>query len=665
MAGNLLNIGKTGLYAAQAGLATTGHNIANANVTGYSRQTVVQSTNTAQDQGYGFVGSGTQIAEIKRFSDDFLNAQVRSAQAATSALNSYNAQASQVDNLMADTTTGLSPAMQDFFRSVQSMTANAASTPARQAFLSSAESLSSRFQGLNGQLQDIRAGVNGQISSNVTLINSYASQIAKLNDQISTLTNATGNAPNDLLDSRDQLVLDLNKQVKATAMPGDNNTLTVSIGAGQPLVVGAKAFQLAAVQAPGDPSRIEVAYVSGQKTTILAESSVSGGELGGLLDFRSHTLDTAQNALGRMAMVLGATFNAQNHLGQDSTGKLGGDLFAPAAPAFGVNANKLPADPSAPSVVTATLVDPSQLTTSDYQVSFDQATSKFSVQKLSDPHAPPTVLGAYTQPGPQSVVIDGLAFTISGKQQPGDTFLVRPTANGAAQFTVAARSIADIAAAGPIMTLPGAANNGKAKISEGSVDATFPAAAAGFTPSTLTFKGATGELTGFPAGQTVTVTTPGNPATTASYTAGAATIPFVDGASYAFGGVTVAFTGTPADGDKFTVARTALGVNDNRNLLKMGELQTKPILDNHQSTYQSAFAQIVSTIGNKAREVQVNGEASAAMLAQATNVQQSVSGVNLDEEAANLLKYQQAYQAAGKVMQIASTMFDTLLSLGR
>ncbi len=659
MAGNLLNIGKTGLYAAQAGLATTGHNIANANVTGYSRQTVVQSSTTAQDMGYGFVGSGTQVAEIKRFSDEFLNVQVRNAQSATSALNAYNAQASQVDNLIADSTTGLAPSMQDFFKAVQDVSANAASTPSRQAFLSAAETLAARFQGLNGQMQDIRDGVNSQVTSNVTLINSYASQIAKLNDQISTLSNATGNAPNDLLDARDQLVLDLNKQVKATAMKGDNNTVTVSIGAGQPLVVGSKAFQLAATVSPTDPSRVEVGYLNGSKTTILSDASLSGGELGGLLDFRSNTLDPAQNALGRVAMTLAATFNAQNRLGQDASGKMGGDLFAPAPPAAGINKNTMPPDAANPSTVTATLVDPSQLTTSDYLVSYDQVQGAFTVKTLADPNKPPVTLPAYTQPGPQTAVIDGLSFSISGQQVAGDAFVVRPTANGAHQFAVAAKSIADIAAAGPMLANVAAGNRGAAKVSEGTVDASFTGV---FPPATLKFEAATGELSGFPNGATVNVTVAG---VTTPYLAGTDTIPFTDGASYTFNGATVSFNGKPVDQDKFTVGRTPPGGADNRNLLAMGQLQSKPIIDNGSATYQSAFAQIVSTVGNKAREVQVNGEASAAMLAQATSVQQSVSGVNLDEEAANLLKYQQAYQAAGKVMQIASTLFDTLLSLGR
>jgi flagellar hook-associated protein 1 FlgK len=660
MAGNLLNIGKTGLFAAQAGLATTGHNIANANVAGYSRQLVVQSSTTAQDVGYGFIGSGTQVADIKRYSDEFLNVQVRNAQSTTSALASYNAQITQVDNLLANTTSGLSPAMQDFFKSVQDLSANAASTPSRQNFLSSAEALAARFQGINGQLEEMRSGVNSQITSNVTLINSYATQIAKLNDQISALSNATGHAPNDLLDQRDQIVLDLNKQIKATAMRGDNNTITVSIGSGQPLVVGNKSFELAVTPAAGDRTRLEVGYVTGTKVTQLSAASLGGGELGGLLDFRSTTLDNAQNSIGRVAIAMAFSFNTQHRMGQDSAGNLGGDLFKVAPVSISPNMNTAPPDSPA-SDVTAQVYDPSLLTTSDYKVEYSDADGAYTITRLSDRNI--TTLPAYTQPGPQVAQKDGLNFTITGNEVSGDAFLVRPTINGAAQFAVVPRQVGDIAAASPVIIGPVQGNKGGAVVSEGSVNAKFLPPNPAFTPATIKYEAATNELSGFTAGQTVDVTVAG---VKTSYTAGTApVIPFVAGASYEFGGVTMSFRGLPVDGDQFTVKRNSGGVGDNRNMVMMGDLAAKPLLDGNKSTFQSGFAQLVSSVGNKAREVQVNGLASEAMLARSTEVQQSVSGVNLDEEASNLLKYQQAYQAAGKVMQIASTLFDTLLSLGR
>ena len=658
MAGDLLNIGKSGLFAAQAGLATTGHNISNASVAGYSRQTVIQASAAGQDVGYGFIGSGTQVTDIQRFSDAFLNAQLRAAQSTSSALTAYGAQASQIDNMLADSTSGLSPALQDFFKSVQDVSAAAGSSTSRQAFLSSADSLATRFQGMSSQLNDIKTGVNTQITANVASINSYATQIAKLNEQIGALS-SSGSMPNDLMDTRDQLMLELNKHVKATATPGSNNTMTVTIGSGQPLVVGNRAYQLAAVNTPNDPSRTAVAYVSGDRTTLLADSSLTGGELGGLMDFRSSTLDGAQNALGRVAITLAAAFNDQQALGQTSTGQLGGKLFADAKPLVLGNTNPV-SDPVSPTTVDVKVSDASKLTTSDYKVDYDAANGRFSVTRLSDKQK--TDMPAYTQPGPQTIDVDGLSFTVSGKQIAGDSITVRPTVNGASDFKLLTHDVNAIAAAAPVMSASTIGNKGSVKVGDASVDKTFLATAATFAPSTLTYKVNTNELSGFAAGQVVTVKTA---AGSTAYTAGTDTIPYVDGATYSFDGVSMSMAGTPIDGDSFTVKRTTVGGNDNRNMVLMGQVQSTKVLDNGSATLQGAFAQLVGTVGNKTREVQVTNAAATASLAQVTASQQSVSGVNLDEEAANLLRYQQAYQAAGKVMQVASTLFDTLLSLGR
>ncbi len=219
---------------------------------GYNRQVVVQATGPMLDTGVGFLGTGTQVSQIKRYSDEFLNVQVRNAQASKSGLESYHAQISQIDNMLADQTAGLSPSLQSFFKGVQDMAANRASVPSRQAMLSGAETLATRFQALDTRLGEIREGVNSTIEASVTMINSYANQIADLNDKIGTFAAAQQHAPNDLLDKRDQLVMELNTHVKATVTPGDNNSVTVSIGSGQPLGVGQRAFQLAAAKSPTD-----------------------------------------------------------------------------------------------------------------------------------------------------------------------------------------------------------------------------------------------------------------------------------------------------------------------------------------------------------------------------------------------------------------------------
>lgn len=645
----LLAIGKTGLYAAQAALNTTGHNITNANVAGYSRQVVVQATNAALDTGVGFQGTGTNISQIKRYSDNFLNTQVRTAQASVSGLESYYSQIKQIDNLLADSTSGLSPALQNFFSGVQDMAANGASVPSRQAMLSSAESLATRMQSLDARLGEIRNGVNSQIEASVTTINTYAGQIAKMNDQIGNYASSAQRPPNDLLDQRDQLVLELNKFVKATVTPGDNNSYTISIGNGQPLVVGQDSYKLATMASPTDLSRVEVGYQLGDKVSVLPDGALSGGELGGMLEFRTNSLDKAQSQLGKIAIGMAFEFNAQHKLGLDQNGNPGKDFFnvAPAYVAKSINNS-----PSSTAEMTAKVVDPSKLADTDYQIKFDG--QNYKVMSLTDKNTTTVTPNA---DGSATLTLGGVEMTFAGSAREGDTFLVRPTINGANDFKVLATDVSQIAAAAPISTSAPLTNTGTGKVSEGKVDSNF--LAGGMTlPVTLSI-GEDGAVTGFPAGVAVTVTdASGKPVP-------AGDLAFKDGATYSFGGVSITLNGKPNAGDQFTVAANAGGVGDTRNIAALGQLQTKNIFNGGTATLQSSYAQMVSEVGNKTREVQLNAQAGNALLEQSVGAQADVSGVNLDEEAANLMKYQQAYQASSKVMQIAGTIFDTLLSIAR
>jgi flagellar hook-associated protein 1 FlgK len=644
---SLLTIGRSGLYAAQAALSTTGHNITNANVAGYSRQTVVQETSIAMGGSYGFIGTGTQIAEVKRYSDEFLNAQVRTAQSASSGLDAYQAQITQIDNLLSDTTSGLSPALQDFFSAVQNLTGDRAGVPSRGALLSTADTLAARFQAMDGRMEEIRTGVNTQLTTSVNLINTYGSQIAELNDRIGKLSAGDAhNLPNDLLDQRDQLVMELNKQVKATVMAGDNNSLTVSIGTGQPLVVGAQAFQLTASNSATDQTRITIGYVTANKIAPLPEAALSGGALGAVLEFRTKTLDMAQNSLGRIAIGLAASVNAQHHLGLDANGNPGGDMFTIPAAQVTKNINN---NQTNTAVINATISDPTKLTTSDYKVVFDG--TDYNVFRLSDNQK--TVIASNPQ------TIDGIDFDISGSAAAGDNFLVRPTVGGAANFKVALTDQSQIAAAAPIATSVPLTNKGTGKIGAGSIDKTFLSAPPTL-PLTLTLAddGTTKTVTGFPDAVVMTINGKAQPSIPAGDP-----VPFVDGATYTSAGISISLNGAPVAGDTFKIeANTGLG--DTRNASLLGDLQSKNILDGGTATYQSAYAHLVSEVGNKTREVQVGAQAMSAQLEQAQSAANNVSGVNLDEEAANLMKYQQAYQAAGKVMQVADTIFNALLQIG-
>lgn len=639
MASNILGVGQSALNAAQTGLVTTGHNIANVNTPGYSRQVIIQGAAPGQDIGVGYVGKGTEVTTVRRIYNEFLSNQVMSSQTSKYAVDSYYAQIKQIDNMLADPTSGVSATMQDFFEGVQDVASNPNAAASRQAMLSSAESLAARFQSAGTRLDELRQGINGQITSSINVINNYAQQLASLNDAIEKAqgTSGDGKPANDLLDQRDQVLSDLSKEVKVSVVK-QGNSYNVFIGSGQALTVGTQIFKLTPAISPDDPTRLQVGYVSNGTTSVLSETSMPGGRLGGLLDFRSNSLDPAQNALGRVATGLAYTFNAQHQVGQDQTGALGGAFFTAGSPIVNANGNN-----TGGAAMTATITNASQLTSSDYRLQRLADTAgpveHYVVTRLSD--------GVQTPFTSLPQTVDGVTLALNPPATPmavGDEFRIQPTVAGASGFGVAIKDTAKIAAAAPIRSAATAANTGTGKVSAGSVNA-LPINANLQQPVTITFTSATTF--------SVTGTGTGNPVGVA-YTAGG---------NITYNGWTVQISGTPASGDSFTIGPNTGGVGDNRNALLLGGLQTSNTLGSE--TYQNAYTHMVSQVGNKTRELEVSGKAEEKMLEAAVTAQQAESGVNLDEEAANLMRYQQAYQAAAKVMQTAGQLFDLLLTLGQ
>lgn len=658
-----LEIGVSGLRAAQIGLSTTGHNITNAATPGFHRQEIAQSANTPLSTGAGFIGTGVNVEAIKRVYDEFLDRQVQTAQTQSSYLDAYSAQISQINNMVADPSAGLSPALQEFFQGVHDVAANPASVPSRQSMISSADALVTRFHTLNQRFEEIRDGINYQVTASVSMINSYARQIAELNSRIVIAQAGSTGSPNDLLDQRDNLIAELNKEINVSVVKQSDGSYNVSMGKGQALVVGNLAYTLTAQPSLDDPSRIDVGYQSWSgQVSFIRQDSLDSGNLGGLLAFRNESLDAAQNALGRIAIGLAQTMNDQHRLGQDLNGDLGGSLFnvmgpggatgAFSVPSAKVVANVKNSDLTPAGLPAVTLSDVSKVTTSDYTLAY--SATGYTLTRLSDK----TVMFANVAL-PQTTT-DGLTIAApTNAPANGDSWLIQPTRNGARDIGVAIQDTAKIAAAAPVLTNASFANLGTAKMSVGSVDVNYLASPLAATV-TLTYKEATGQLFGSTSPMTVTLSN----GSTATYAAGLP-VPYTEGATISFDGISFSITGQPANNDTFTISPNTNGVADNRNALLLVGLQTKNTLAGSTASYQSAFSQLVGSIGIQTRDINVTAQAQASLVAQSQQAQQSLSGVNLDEEAANLLRYQQAYQASGKMMQIASTLFDTLLSLGQ
>ena len=645
MGTNIFNIGQSALNAAQVGISTAGHNIANASTAGYSRQVVVQTTAGAQNYGYGYVGQGTEVSTIKRIYNELLAKQVTNTQSNSSRINTYNAEMSKIDNMLADSSAGLSPVLQDFFSSIHDLTANPSDASTRQAMLSTAQSLANRFHSMGERLGEIRDSVNSQLTSSVNLVNSYASQIAELNDIIEKSVNGNGNPPNDLMDQRDQLIAELSKETKTTVVPQSGGSYNVLIGNGLPLVIGINTLSLTTVKSPTDANRLEVAYKSQTNSTILNGDSLAGGTISGLLQFRANSLDGIQNQLGQIAVALTGTFNTQHALGLDSYGNPGGAFFTMPVPTVAASTAN-----TGTATLSGTITDATAITSSNYRLQYDG--TNYKITRLSDKS-----VQSFTSL-PQT--LDGVTLSATAGMAAGDDFLIKPTANAATTFNLAISDINKIAVGG--YTLSAAANSGNtgsATISTPVTSSTYAASPLS-APFSLTYNSGPNTLTGFPATEAVTVTSGG---TTSTYAAGSP-VTYVSGATVSVAGISFVMSGTPANTDQFTITpNTTIAPGNNQNGLLLAGLQNLGTVNNSSTSYASAFGQIVSSVGNKTRELQVTGAAEEHALSIVTAAQQSESGVNLDEEATNLLRYQQAYQAAGKMMQIASQLFDVLLSI--
>lgn len=639
MGNGIFGIGLSALHAAQRGLLITGHNISNAATPGYTRQQVIQSTSDANATGSGFIGQGVQIETVKRAYNQFLTNQVSQARTESSQLDAYFSQMKQIDNLLADSNgrSGLSPALHDFFGSLQDVATNPAEIASRQSMLSNAELLVRRLHSMDTHLDEIQEGVNAQIENSVSLINTLAARIAKLNEAISTAeSSANGQPANDLRDQRNELVAQINDEVRAKVVVQSDGAYSVFVGAGQSLVIGSQAFQLTTKLSAMDADRLEVAHVLGSNSIPLKEASLDGGKLGGLLQFRNEAIDAVRNGLGRVAIGLAGTFNEQHRLGQDAQGNLGGDFFTTPGPVVVASTEN-----TGSAVIDAGIISYQDLGVNDYHLSFDGI--NYTLKPIRNGiEGSAQTFAAFPQ------TVDGVRLNLaSGTVAAGDEFLIRPTANGAGQIAVAVQDTSKIAAAVPIRTSAPPTNTGTGRISAGTVNAPPPTDPNLQQAVTLTFtSAATFDVSGIGTG---------NPTA----------IPFTPGGPITFNGWTVQITGTPKPGDTFSVDPNTDGAADNRNALLLAALQTSNTLAGGTATYQGAYGQTVSLIGNKTRELEVTSEAQAALLSQTQALQQSEAGVNLDEEAANLLRYQQAYQAASKVIQTANHMFEALLEITR
>jgi flagellar hook-associated protein 1 len=623
---DLFGISVGALQAFQSALNVTSNNIANANTPGYAKESVELTAAKPQSNGNVTIGNGVTVSGISRSFSQATANQLNASQSALGQLNALQSYSSQIDNLVGTTAGGLSTALQNFYGAWSDVANSPASTATRQALLGKAQSVAASLQSNSTQLDALNGDINSRITSDVQQINTLATSISKLNTQIVVSTaQAGGQAPNELIDQRDQLVSNLSKLTGISTTLDTNGALNVFVGNGQPLVLQGNTTSLTTVANQFDASQLEVSTSTSNGNVI--SSTITSGDLGGLLAARSQVVNPTKNQLGQIATALSQTVNQQQNAGLDLTGQLGANLFSAGAPLASASTKNTGGATAAVSVTNV-----GALTTNDYVLSYKGGA--YSLTNAADGSTVP-FSGNGTVATP--LTADGLSIVLSGTPASGDQFLIRPTVQAAGGFSVLLSNPSKIAAAGAVQATSASGNTGSAAISSGTVvNAANPSLLA---TTTLTFTSAT----------TYSVN-------------GAGSFTYTAGGNITQNGWQVQISGTPAAGDTFTVQSNAGGTGDNRNALLSANLQSTPVLQNGTASVSSAVSALVTGIGSKAEQINTAQTAQAAVNTQAVTDQQSVSGVNLDEEAAHLLQWQQAYQAAAKALQIGSSLFQNLLT---
>lgn len=546
---NLYKLGLSGLNAASAGLNVTGHNVNNATTAGFNRQRVLTSTAGATATSAGYFGRGVQVDTVQRQYDSFLYKQLVNGQGSSAQLSSHLNQIMQINNFLSDRTVGITPALANFFTSLNSGASNPADPASREDLLGTSQTLVTQMNAAYQQMQNQRNGLNTQISTTVEQVNSYLDRINSLNQQIVVARSKNGHEPNDLLDQRDLELSELNQLVGITySTQGDS--LNITLKGGQTLLSGTSVFKLASVQSSTDPQSQVLAYTlpSGASTSVLVEikdSDVTGGALGGLLQFRHNSLNAFQDQLGQMAIGLAMAFNEQHKQGLDLNGNPGKDFFGLNAPTAIRNAGN-----GSLAEFQGEYTDANAIRASAYSIEFDG--TNYKVTRLQD--------NAVVHDGPlgagDELEFDGVKITLSGTAVTGDSWEFQPTRDAARDLSLLISDTSEIAYA-------------------------------------------------------------------------------------------------DAEG----------GSANGNNALALANLQTKKVLGNGSLSINELFSQIVNNVGVQTQSIQSASTAQDKLTQQHFADQQAVSGVNLDEEYVNLSMYTDQYRASSRLIDVATSIFDTLLGL--
>ena len=656
---SLMNVGVSALNANQQALTTVGHNIANVNTPGYSRQTVYTNALHGQNMGNGFIGKGVQVATVMRNYSALLNRQSNAANAIHAADTSRLQGLMQMQDVFKGGDGSLGAAVTNMMNAFVDVQAAPSDATGRNVVLTRMSELAARFHAASNMLEEQDYSTAQQLRNNALLVNDKASQVARLNNEISRAL-ATGHQPNDLLDARDQVIREINQYVQTTQVAADDGSISLFVGGSQALVLGINSGQLSVEETKEYPGSQRMAlYFSqpGGQQLELTAAMVGGGEIAGLLKFRNEDLAEGRNLLGRLAMTIGHELNLQNQRGLTLNGQQGGALFSLPTTSTGYG-NITGYSNIGPGAATTQVMDASQLKPSEYRLIFEGSPVAPVLTRMSDgkvfnaTSTPPLNMGNLAT----GFDADGLRFIVPAATLAaavsGNSMLFKPFSTAASEIEALVHNPDELAAASALTANINKNNTGKLQLTQlGANDFTgIPAAQ---DPVRLTFDG---------AGQ---VTYQIYDHLSSTWSAASAPMDYTPGQPITINGWSITLTGTPAAGDTVDVANALdFGEAFRLNAGNAGaflDLRDKKVFD-EGTTLSDGFSAAMAVVGTRTQSVQLAEKLSSTVAKNLEMDRTAVSGVNLDEEAARLLQYQQAYQASAKVIQIAQSLFDSMLN---
>jgi len=623
---SLLSTSTTALIAFQRALNTTGHNVANLKTPGYSRQSVTFAARNSAYYSFGQIGNGVSIVDIRRDADLLANSRLLDSTGEMARLQQLSTAANRLDGLFSDKATNLTGPWTDLFSAANALTADASSMPLRQQLLDAANALSTRFHQLDGELGKMEDEVNARLRASTDEINRLSRNIAELNGEIGS--NATTVSP-DLLDRRDYLVSQLVEITGGTSVVQDGSQINVLSAGGHALVVGTSAATVTTTTDPYQPGRLHLAMRS-QGQDVRMDDKTFGGRIGGMFEFRRDILDPARADLGRLAVGLAERFNSAHKQGLDLNGELGGDVFTRAEPRVAAHASN-----TGTAAFSAIYGDTGELTGRNVELYFDG-----SAWLARDPDSGANIALSGSGTSTDPLLVGGIELTVQGNAANGDRFLLQPTSGVAGSLNVAITDPTKVAAASPISAAAALNNTGNAK--PGAVSVTDINHVDLLTPASIVFTSPT------------SYTVNGGPAIT-----------WAEGDPINANGWQILLDGAPAAGDTFTVSKTVSNSSDNRNALRLAGVDADGLFAGGNLSLKAAVSGLTASVGSAARDAEAQATAQAVLYAQAQSARDAVSGVDINEEAANALQLQQAYQAAAQLISTADTLFQTILNATR